>query len=265
MRLAYIDEAGISNPTQEPYLVVAGVIVHGDGQMAQVRSQLRKVVKNWIPPEQQEGFIFHATELFNGGGKVFVREPKGTPNRKWPLEKRLEIAKDIGKIFKANKLPIAFSGIERKTFPLTETARQGWDQLSAKQKIINTHVTAHVVATMKVDVWLRQNAPNEHAMMIVEDNQQAKKLIHSTHQYYQERKLETMLDDRERKYFPLRKIVEDPLFQEKRPASALQLADFAAYVIKRRLMGSSICDVSFDLIQPHIVEPVVIKAPRRRA
>ena len=265
MRLAYVDEAGISNPTQEPFLVVAGVVVHGDGQMAQVRSQLNKAVRNWIPPDQQESFVFHATELFNGGGKVFVRDPKDTPNPKWPLEKRLEIAKDIAKIFKANRLPIAFAAIDRATFPLTELARSGWDQLTAKQKIINTHVTAHVVATMKVDVWLRQNAPNEHAMMIVEDNQQAKKLIHSTQQYYQQRKLETLLSDHERKYFPLRKIVEDPLFQEKRPGSVLQLADFAAYVIKRRLMGASPCDDSFDLIQSQIVDPVVTRAPKRRA
>ena len=30
MRLVYLDEAGISNPVQEPFLVVAGIVVNAD-------------------------------------------------------------------------------------------------------------------------------------------------------------------------------------------------------------------------------------------
>jgi hypothetical protein len=36
MRFIYLDEAGISNPAQEPYVVVAGAIVHADTQCHQV-------------------------------------------------------------------------------------------------------------------------------------------------------------------------------------------------------------------------------------
>jgi hypothetical protein len=195
---------------------------------------------------------------------VFVRDSPDDPNPKWPLEKRLEIAKDIARIFVANRLPVVFSSIERKTFPTSDTAKQGWDQLTVAQKVVNTHVTAHVVATMKVDVWFRSNAPNEHCLMIVEDNQQARKLIQDTHRYYQERKIESLLNENERRYFPLRKIVEDPLLQAKRAESPLQLADFCAYVIKRRLMGPSPCDDSLDLMHEQIVHPE-LKAKKQRA
>jgi hypothetical protein len=254
MRLAYVDEAGIGNPAHEPYLVVAGVIIHGNGQLAQVRSQLGKIVRKWIPPEKQDGFVFHATELFNGGGKVFVRDKPGCVDPQWPLSKRLKIAAELAKVFKANKLPIVFKSIERATFPKTAPARVGWDQLSKQRKVINAHVVAHVVATMKIDLWLRANTQNEHCMMVVEDNEQAREFIHQMHQHNQDRKLE-MLEPKERQFFPLKKIVEDPLFQAKRPTSPLQLADFCAYVVKKRLMGDARYDEVFDLLAGQIVEP----------
>ena len=71
VRLVYVDEAGISNPKQEPFLVVAAVIVDGDRQLRGVMRQLDKIVDRHIPQGHQTDFVFHATELFNGGGKVF--------------------------------------------------------------------------------------------------------------------------------------------------------------------------------------------------
>jgi len=32
VRMIYFDAAGLSNPKHEPYIVVAGVIIHGDRQ-----------------------------------------------------------------------------------------------------------------------------------------------------------------------------------------------------------------------------------------
>jgi hypothetical protein len=74
VRLVYVDEAGLSNAAQEPFLVVGGVIVHADGQLLTVEDRLDQLVNEWIPADQQEGFVFHAKELFNGGGRVFRRD-----------------------------------------------------------------------------------------------------------------------------------------------------------------------------------------------
>lgn len=86
------DEAGIGSPTDEPISIVAAVIVHGDQQLAKVRNSLKRLADMYIPPEQREGFVFHAEELFNGGGKAFNRQ------NGLPLPKRLEIAREIAAI-----------------------------------------------------------------------------------------------------------------------------------------------------------------------
>ncbi len=74
MRLVYMDEAGISHQAQEPFLVVSGVILHGDRDLNGVENQLERIMHRNIPERLRDGFIFHATEVFNGGkhqiGKV---------------------------------------------------------------------------------------------------------------------------------------------------------------------------------------------------
>jgi hypothetical protein len=91
-----MDEAGISNPEQEPFLVVASVVIHGDNSLNGVQSELERIMKRHVPLVHWENFVFHATELFNGGGRVFKRERSdliGPPQ--WPLERRLRIADEI--------------------------------------------------------------------------------------------------------------------------------------------------------------------------
>ena len=81
MRLIYLDEAGISNIKQEPFVTMAGIIVHGDSQLRDVERRLKKLVKKHIPEELREDFVFHAKEIFHGGN---------TLNREdWPLKRRL--------------------------------------------------------------------------------------------------------------------------------------------------------------------------------
>jgi hypothetical protein len=80
VRLVYLDEAGISNPREEPILVVAGIIVHGDDQWKNLEQEILSLRGEYIPEQFREGFVFHATELFSGG-KFFNRES-------WPKQIR---------------------------------------------------------------------------------------------------------------------------------------------------------------------------------
>jgi 2'-5' RNA ligase len=73
VRLVYADEAGLANPKHEPHLVVASVIVDADRKLIAVQRHLDRLVERHIPPEHQSDFVFHATELFNGGGKVLQK------------------------------------------------------------------------------------------------------------------------------------------------------------------------------------------------
>jgi hypothetical protein len=93
VRLVYLDEAGISSKEDEPFLTVAGIIVDADSKLNSIENHLERLVMRHIPAQHREGFVFHATELFNGGGKVFRREkPDFIGPHQWPLVRRLAIA-----------------------------------------------------------------------------------------------------------------------------------------------------------------------------
>jgi hypothetical protein len=66
VRLIFIDEAGLSNPEQEPFLVVGAVIVHADQKLIAVQRHLDRLVRHHIPREYQDDFVFHATPLVSG-------------------------------------------------------------------------------------------------------------------------------------------------------------------------------------------------------
>jgi hypothetical protein len=100
---------------------------------------------------------------------------------------------------------------------------------------------------------MRRLAPDEICMMIVEDNDRARALIRDTIKEHQSSEIAALLDDDARKHFPFTKIKEDPLFQPKRRTSALQIADFCAYVFKRILMGDARYERVFDPIRPQLV------------
>ena len=93
---------------------------------------------------------------------------------------------------------------------------------------------------------MRANAPGEFCLMIVEDNEQARTLIKNTQNAHQDDRLIANMTDEERRYFPLRRIKEDPLFQEKRVSSVLQVADFCAYVLKKLFMGDKTYGTRFS-------------------
>ena len=105
MRMVYLDEAGISNPKHEPFVVVAGPIIHADRKWKAVEAHLNGMADKYAEPKDRERFVFHATEIFSGGG-FFPRE-------KWPKEVRWAILDELVQIPAAFNLPIACGWAER--------------------------------------------------------------------------------------------------------------------------------------------------------
>jgi hypothetical protein len=235
MRLVYVDEAGIGNSDQEPFLVVAGVIVHADNNLIAVERHLDRLVERFIPKHQRSGFVFHAKELFNGGGKVFVRD-----GSTWTLEKRLEIADQLALVPRKFRLHLAMGFVERAKFPFAgDENATTYQALSAAEKVTAQHVVAFANCAMQVEHWMRGNASNEVCMLIVEDNERARRFIRQSILHLQKERFQLVGLPDESIHFPLRKIKEEPLFQNKRSSSVLQLADFCAYVFKRFLMDQN--------------------------
>ena len=223
VRLVYMDEAGLSSPTQEPFVVVAGIIVHGDHQLNGVHERLDRIRERHIPVEHRNGFVFHATQLFNGGGKVFNRN-----NSDFPLKKRLEIADELAAIPKELHLPIALGSVKRDGFEFPPT-------LSYREKTVYAHAYAFYLCSISIEKWMRKHKKNENCLLIVEDNQSARDLIRKVQNANQDKSF--VIYDWEREFFPLKQIREDPLFQPKKPCNPLEIADFCAYVFKRFLMN----------------------------
>lgn len=220
LRLIYLDEAGIGNPAHEPIVTVAGLIVDADRQLDAVESDLKEIVARHIPEPQRDKFVFHAKEIFNGGG-TFTRTA-------WPLEKRLAIAKDLADIPAKHDLPVVV-GWQDRSIQFPGVALTNRDTAAA------AHAIAFIVCASAVELWMRQRT-SEVCMLIVEDNSDMRALIRRTIN-----DIQTMDADNIPAHYkgvmPFTKIKEEPFFQGKRPSSVLQLADFCAYVFKRVMMN----------------------------
>lgn len=261
LRLVYMDEAGISNPKQEPFLVVAGVIVHADQKLNAIERHLERILERHIPARHRDGFVFHAYELFSGVGKVFRRGKYDLIGAiEWPLERRLKIADELADIPRRFDLPIALQWVERAEFPRTF---QLPDNFTEAQKTVSAHAAAFSSCAMMVEYWMRQSASDEVCMLIVEDNNEARKVIRDLHNYHQYKNLTNSLDD-DPLMLPLRKIKEDPLFQPKKPSHPLIVADFCAYVWKKILAEDKHYDRFFEPMRNKIISFDEISLQRQR-
>jgi hypothetical protein len=244
VRLVYIDEAGISNPSQEPWLVVAGVIVDADKQLIHLERKIRSIIDRHIPEQFRDGFIFHAKELFNGGGAVFKRH-----NSEWPLKKRLEIAMEIAALPRKIGLPIVIGAIERKTFDQTFNQSE-WNGRSVTEA---AHAVAFSVCSVHTELWMRRKASSEICMLIVEDNSSMRTFLTNIQHAHQDPKY-CSVHVSETKILPYRKIRASPLFEKKQDSVSLQMADFCAYVMKKASMTDPRYYDLFKMLEPQIVQ-----------
>ncbi len=261
VRLVYLDEAGISR--DEQFLTVGAVIVHADNQLIAVERHLDRLVQRWIPAEHQDGFVFHAKDLFNGGGVFDRRDPN------WTLPRRLDLAGALAALPKTHGLTLALGALDKLANP--ERFKEVRERVGQRDWAAFEHATAFSGCILSVDDWMKANHPSEVCMLIVEDNDQARSMIRDTIRHQQSAKAAELFAGEYKNLFPLKRVKEDPLFQPKRSSSVLQLADFWAYVSKKKLMGNAHYNRFWDLLRPTVAPSVfdraqrVIKPARRKA
>jgi hypothetical protein len=236
VRLVYVDEAGIS--AKEAFLTVGGVIVHADNQLIALESALNEIVADWIPPEHQPGFVFHAMDLFNGGGKVFRRD-----DERWPLSRRLDLADRLAALPQEHELTLSLGVVWK---PEHEQRAD----ISDSQWATFLHAIAFLGCALVAENWMRAECPDEVSMIIAEDNGQSRSMIRDVMRMNQDPSTNIAYSAHYAHLFPLRHIREDPLFQPKRSSSALQLADFWAYVAKKHFMKDRRYDRYWTVMRP---------------
>ncbi len=246
MRLIYLDEAGISNPRQEPYLVVAGVIVHGDNQWKALEKGLWDIVCEYIPEKDRKGFVFHATELFSGG-KYFDRDT-------WPKHKRWEILDALVNLIQTHKIPIVHGFVDRlKIYANIEKFVPG-DNWATRNKGQMAHGIAFVECAKRAQEWMTIYSGSEVGMFIAEDTTRVKRFIKVIHAQLQDPSSE-IFQIEDAPITPLSKIIDTIHFAQKHETSILQMADVCAFVIKRVLMGRTDVRRFFNPIAPSILWP----------
>jgi hypothetical protein len=248
VRLIYVDEAGISNLTQEPFLVVAGVVVDADRQFKLVEAHLDELVDKHISKESHDGFAFHAMEIFHGTRR-FDRNI-------WPFEKRLEILDDLAAIPRKFDLPVCYGITNRVILP------KNLPDASPTHLAGVAHANALFKCALQAELILRATAEKEVGMLIAEDRDQVRKMLKSSYALLRGRvtdEYKAAVDfDSVRvgafgKLIPLERIVETIHFAQKSESSLLQVADLCAFAIKRDLMKSSHSDRLYNAIRDQII------------
>ena len=99
----------------------------------------------------------------------------------------------------------------------------------------------------------KRGEAGEVALLIAENNNDARRLIRSHHNFLRDPAMVALLSEETRKNLPLTRLVDTVHFAEKLDSSLLQLADACAYVIKRQLMKASDSDRFYQPLVPFMV------------
>lgn len=227
MRLIYTDESGIS--INESVVVVAGVMVDADRQWKAVEKYVHKLVAEYIPKENQSGFVFHATDLFRGSGKIFGNR------KKYPLGRSREALKNLVTIPALFRLPIV-CGCVRKPEITKKLTKEGRRHNAAKHQML-----AYGLCVAGAEKYIKENAdPSEIAKLFAENNTDTGKAVKFMHELLQGRNLHIdvhkwMFDELLHTVpnsLPLTRIVESVAFEGKSESIFLQIADACALVLR---------------------------------
>lgn len=224
VRFVFLDEGGISK--HEPYLVVAGVFVHGDLELVPLERELDRLVRKHIPEEHQVGFVFHAKDIWSGTGKIFG------DREKWPLNKRLRILRDLTRIPRKLDLPIVHMAMRRSEIKFDTEPK------SAHDFIVSSHALVFSACTLEIETYMRMLYPSEVAQLVAEDNADARAAMKGVHALFIDpRRADPKEPIVPNNILPLRHIRGSVHFADKNESGPLQLADLCAFLIRGHLSG----------------------------
>lgn len=230
VRMIFLDEAGISNPAQEPFLVVAGVMIDADKQWQAVQRRLAELANKHAPEGAMPDFSFHAMELWHGN--------KNFPRHKYDREQRWSILDELIGVIWEFDLPVIHAAFEREQIP---------DFVEAYGFAFG-HALSDAEAYMRV-----QPDKNAVASVVFDDNAQVRRSARFAQESLQQEANLQGLRAHEKDRFWLTHIVGLPHFENRSYSSPLQLADACAFVLKRVAMGKQDVKRFSDVILRQVV------------
>jgi len=219
LRFAYLDESCTGDIGKEPFVVVAGIIVDADIALKSLERYLKDMADDFARPEDRQGFVFHATELMNGG-KNIKREKYEKPRRQDFLQKLCEIPEKFN-------FTVVVGCVERKKLDLPK---------ARKTALQDDLVLASSVCAQHIEQYMQgYGRPSEVATLIYEQNGEFSKAIRKQHNHMRSEEFGAQIKERiGTPLLQLERVVHAPMFAEKRESLGLQVADACAYILGRR-------------------------------
>lgn len=239
MRIAYVDEGGVS---KEPYVVVAGIVPDPNLHHFYIVEELEALRKRL--PAHRKRAIFHAMDIYHGSGEF--------PREEWPnLEDRLTLLDDLVSIPGKLGIDVVYAYTEK------EAARAAYAEWNGKESLsVFAHIITGGSCVLQIEAFLRCLGDGEVAHMVAENNQAARTRISAIHNFLSEQDivLPEELRHTHSKLLPLKRVIDTPLWAEKRESAPLQIADACAWTIRRALQESKHYERAFEILCPSLVK-----------
>jgi hypothetical protein len=247
VRIVFLDEAGRS--CGEPMIVVAGPIVHGDRTYRRLAERLDDIRSQFIPAADRKNFLFHAKDIYHGGGQYFK-------NRKdeWPPLQRFALLRTLAEVPRDFGLPITFGALDKQSAQLKSALHEPSSKAAGIFVDSAEHAVAFGWAIIGAERQMHLFPRDEIGMIIAEDTDRTKKAVKYTHSMLRDAELVAQ----EPRFssvpgLPLSRIVDTPHFAAKTDSAPLQIADTCAFLIMRRLIRRSESQEFFELIAPQLI------------
>ena len=225
VRVLYLDEAGIGKVSSDPIVVVAGVIIHADTQWGQIATKLEKLLFDATPFGAKTPRFLHAKDIYHGSGEF--------PRETWDRERRHNLLDAVGSLVDEYSLPVPWTALDRRQY-----AREHPDEPQSEH-LRTIYTVCAVACFMQAEIYMRQeHATSEVCSIVMEQNQELQKRIPEMIAFLRNPGDEiAKLDPGHEQTVPLKKLIDTPSCQPKTGSSILQLADYCAFAIKRRLQN----------------------------
>ncbi|HTT83574.1 MAG TPA: DUF3800 domain-containing protein [Rhizomicrobium sp.] len=248
VRIGFLDESGRSQ--FEPTLVVGGIVINGDRSYRAIRDHLDDIRSRHIPADDRAGFVFHAKDIFQGGGKYFHKRKD-----EWPRARRYALLQELADIPRKFSLPVCFAAFHKQVNDRHIQKAMTNVPEHRQRYVLDAirHATAFAMATTAIDAQMRKFQRDEICMLIAEDTDSVKRAVKMAHVLLEQPEFCKGLPRPFPDYtLPITKVVDTPHFAAKTESPPLQVADTCAYLICRRLRREQETQEFFEKLSPQL-------------
>jgi hypothetical protein len=224
MRIAFSDEAGTGDETQEPILVVAATLIDPDLQWNPIKSKVDSILANHVPAGQRAEFEFKAARLYAQLSK----------------NKNEALLREFLGIIPTFQLPIFWGAINRKGM------RDNYATMKLSCSTDDMQNAGFIIAAIMAEAFIGQWFPDERVLWIA-DETRARIPMRMSLREYQKRAL--IPDEQTTKFDH---IIDTVFYGSSRESTGIQLADACNFFIKRHHMGDRSAERFFKIIYPYM-------------